>query len=136
MNKKMKPLRSARRAFYWMSVHFADDSPTVNWQQKYAQKIFSTVFAMILIATATLHVKTLFELRFINAEEFFLVLLQFVMMIHGFSAFITIYLFSSRISIVFQSLTQICEKRKENDFKFVLFNIVKYSQNIKIQPNF
>lgn len=110
----MKPLASGRRAFVWMGVCFVDDDP-VSWQQKLAQKIFSVAFGMIVIATATLHVITLSKLRLNNAEEFFLVLVQLVMAVHGLSAFITIYSHGSRISTVFQTLTQIYEKCKRTD---------------------
>lgn len=104
---KMKALEIGRRTFIWLGVHFADEDP-VSWQQK----LFSVVFAIKYIVISALHVITFLKLQRINAEEFFFVLLQLVMMVHSCSAFITIYAYGSRISTVFQSLTQIYEKCK------------------------
>lgn len=108
-SKEMKPLQSGRTAFVWMGVHFVDNDP-IKWQQKLVHKLFSTTFEIVLIVSATLHVISLLNVKLSSPEEFFFVLLQFVMMVHGFSAFITIYSRSSRISTVFQSLTEIYEK--------------------------
>lgn len=111
---EMKPLENSRRTLVWMGVHFTDDDP-VSWRLQLAQKTFAITFAIIFIAFSTLHVITFLKLRFINPEEFFFALLQFIMTVQTTTFFITIYLFSSRISTVFQCLTQIYKKFKQNN---------------------
>lgn len=107
----MKPLEKGRRSLNWMGIYFVDDEP-VSGQLKLAQKSTATIFAITFITISSLHVITFLKLQLINPEEFFFVLLQFVMTAHGTSAFITIYSCSSRITTVFQSLTEIFEKCK------------------------
>ena len=110
----MKPLEKGRRALIWLGIHFADDEP-VSDQLKLTQKAFSIIYAVIFMAFFCVHSMAFLTLRFVNPQEFFLILVQYVMMIHGSTAFITIYSCSSCISKVFQSLTQIYEKCKPND---------------------
>lgn len=109
----MKPLEKGRLALNWMGIYFADDGP-VNWQRKLAQKIFSIAFALTFITFATLNVMTFRKLQSITSEEFFFVLVQFVMSIHMSSGLIAIYLNGAGISTVFQCLTAIYEKCKQN----------------------
>lgn len=108
----MKPLEKGRNALIWMGIHFADDEP-VSQQLKLARKSSAAAFAFIFIVIATMHVIMFIEVRLINnPEEFFIVLLQLVTSIYESAGFITIYVYGSRISIVFQSLAQIYEKCK------------------------
>lgn len=110
----MKPLENGRQALHWMGIHFADDEP-VSGQLKFARRSFAIAYAIIFIVISTLHVITFLQLRFISPEEFFFVLLQFVMTAHGTSAFITVYSCGAHIPIVFQNLTEIYEKCKSNE---------------------
>lgn len=105
----MRPLESGRQILNWLGIQFADDQP-VSRQQKLTQKIFAVIFAMAFIAIATLHTVMFVKLRLTNPEEFFFVLLQFAMFIHTWASFITLYSYSTRISTVFQYLTEIYEK--------------------------
>lgn len=107
----MKPLEKGRRSLIWMGIKFADDEP-VSRHQNFVQKSSAIVFAITFIAFSTLHVITFSNVRLINPEEFFFVLVQFVFTAHGTSAFIMIYSCSSRISNVFQILTQIYKECK------------------------
>lgn len=107
----MRPLEKGRRALNWMGIYFVDDEP-VRWQLKFEQKIFSIVFALTFITFATLNVMAFRKLPSITPEEFFFVLVQFLMSLHVSSGIITIYLNGSGISTVFQQLTKIYEKCK------------------------
>lgn len=109
---KMKPLEKGRRALYWIGVHFTDDDVPVSQQQMMTQKSFACTFAIIFIGMVTFHVIAFFKFQFTNAEEFFSLLLQFVLTAHVFSSYITINSCRSRISTVFQLLTNIYEKCK------------------------
>lgn len=110
----MKLLEKGRRTLNWMGIHFSDDDP-VNRKIKLAQNASTIIFVMLFITIATLHVKSFLNLRIINPEEFFFILTQFVMAAHGSSAFITIYSSCNRITTVFQCLTEIYEKCKQNE---------------------
>lgn len=105
----MKPLEKSRRALNWMGIYFADDHP-VSGQQKLVQKLFAIAFAIVFISFASFHVISLIKLRLTNPEQFFFVLLQFMVTVHATSSFITIYCFGSHISTAFQELTEIYEK--------------------------
>lgn len=109
--KTMKPLERSRQVLVWMGVQFVDDDP-VSLRQKLARKLSTVAFAIVFVAISTLHVTTFLKLRLSNPEEFFFVLLQFAMMGHCCSGFITIYAYGSHISTVLQSLTQIYENCK------------------------
>lgn len=108
---EMKPLEKGRRTLLWMGIHFADDEP-VNDQTKLAQNSVAIIYAMIFIAFCSAHLITFLQLEPINPEEFFFVLLQLVLTVHGFSAFITIYAYGPYITTLFQNLTEIYEKCK------------------------
>lgn len=107
---KPKPFESGRRALTWMGVHFADDDPVpVSDQRKFAKKVFAFVYATLFIGTSIFHVTSL-EFQFVNVEEFFFILVQFIMTVQGSTSFIMIYLHGSRLSTLYQSLTSIYEK--------------------------
>lgn len=110
----MKVLENGRRALNWMGIHFVDDEP-VSRRIKLAQNASAFIFAITFITIAMIHVKTFFNLRTINPEEFFFVLLQFVMTAHGCSAFVTVYTKCGLVSMVFQGLTEIYKKCKQNE---------------------
>lgn len=105
----MKPLETGRRALTWMGIQFADDDPD-GGQQKFAKRVFSVTFRIIFIGISSQHVITFLTLQPVDAEEFFFILLQFVMAVYGITSFITIYSCDSLIPIVFQSLTEIYKK--------------------------
>lgn len=107
----MKLLKSGRRVLIWVGVQFAD-SESVSWQRMVAHHLFALAFAIIFIAISTLYVITFLKLHLVNPEEFFFILLQFVVTIHAFTSFITIYACASHISTVFRLLTEIYEKCK------------------------
>lgn len=112
----MKLLKNGRNVLIWMGVQFADDDDFgVSWQKRFAQKAFYVSFIIIITAIAALHVNSLLTLGLINAELFFFIFLQFIMTMHGITAFMTIYLFGSHISIVIQRLTEIHKKCKWNE---------------------
>lgn len=110
----MKALGNGRRALNWMGIHFVDDEP-VSRRIMLAQNTTAFIFAITFITIALTHVKTFFNLRTINPEEFFFVLLQFVMTAHGCSAFVTIYTKCGRVPMVFQELTEIYGKCKQHE---------------------
>lgn len=110
----MKPLEIGRRSLNWLGIHFVDDNP-VGQKLKLAQKASAVIYAALFISICSLHVITFFSVDTINPEEFFFVLLQFVITAHGSSAFITVYFYGSRISIVFQSLAEIYKECKRNE---------------------
>lgn len=111
----MKPLEKGRRVLNWMGIHFSDDEAVI-WQLKWAQNASAVIYAILFITIFSLYAITFLELQTINPEEFFFVLLQFVMAAHGSSAFITIYLRGAYISSVFKSLTEIYEKCRLKSF--------------------
>lgn len=108
----MKPLERGRRTLIWMGIQFADDEP-IKGRYKLAQIVTSTIYAIVFIAFSSLHLIAFLQLDPINPEEFFFVLLQLVLSVHGFSAFITVYSYGSYITAVFQCLTEIYEKCKQ-----------------------
>lgn len=107
----MKPLEKGRRTLIWLGIHFADDDP-VSRQLNVAHKLSAIIYAIIFMTFSSLHLITFLQLKPINPEEFFFVLLQLVLSVHGLSAFITVYSYGSHITTVFQSLTEIYEKCK------------------------
>lgn len=119
----MKPLEKGRRALNWMGIYFADDEP-VSWRLKIVQKLFSIAFALTFITFATLNAMAFRKLQSITPEEFFFVLVQFVMSLHVSSGLITFYLNGSGISTMFQRLTEIYEKCKQiEQFNGLCFSI-------------
>lgn len=112
--EEMKLLQCGRSTLVWLGVQFADDGP-INWQLKLARKAFAIAYAIIYVGFSAVHVQSFVSVRFSNVEEFFFILSQFTMTIQSSSAFITVYVFNSRLTRVFQSLTQIHKKCKRND---------------------
>lgn len=109
----MKPLEKGRRVLTWIGINFLDeDAPTTN-EEKCARKISPVFFKSICIGIFVVHVITFMKVRFTDAEEYFYTLMQFVFVIHGSSSFITL-VSCSRISIMFQGLTEIYEKCKHS----------------------
>lgn len=119
----MKAFEKGRRTLNWMGIHFVDDEP-ISGHLRLAQNASAAIFAMVFIVIVSLHIKTFVNLRTINPEEFFFVLLQFVMTAHGFSAFITVYSRCSRISVVFQCLTKIYDECEQNERKHYLIQSI------------
>lgn len=107
----MKPLEKGRRVLAWIGINFVDEVAPVTSHQKFARKVFPFMFQSVCIAMFVVHVITLLKVRFIDTEENFYMLMQFVFVIHGSSSFITL-ISCSRISIMFQGLTEIYEKCK------------------------
>lgn len=105
----MKPLQEGRRALIWLGVQFADDD-VVSYRKRLARKAYAFIIGGAFIGVSSVHMAAFLRLRDVNVEEFFFILLQFVMTAHGSSSFIMIYLQGSHISTVIQSLTNIYEK--------------------------
>lgn len=108
----MKPLERGRRTLIWMGIQFADDEP-LKGRFKLTQIVTSTSYAILFIAFSSLHLVAFLQLETVNPEEFFFVLLQLILSVHGLSAFITVYSYGSYITTVFQCLTEIYEKCKQ-----------------------
>lgn len=108
----MKLLQNGRKTLVWLGVHFADDDP-ISSKQKLAKKAFAVTFAITFIVVFSFYVISFLNVQLNDVEEFFFTLLEFLISIQCGAAFITIYLHGSRISTVFQGLTQIYEKCKQ-----------------------
>lgn len=128
----MKPLKRGRQAFIWLGINIADDEPT-SWRQKLAQKTFTISFIMLFITAAIFHLRTFLKLQLTDPEELFFVLIQVMMAIQTSFNFVLIYSCASRISTVFQYLTEIYEKCKQNhrlNFKTETFGDERFFLNL------
>lgn len=108
----MKPLEKGRRVLAWIGINFVDENAPKTIEEKCARKISPVIFRSVCIGIFIIHVITLLKVKFSDTEEYFYTLMQFVFIIHGSSSFITL-ISCSRISIMFQGLTEIYEKCKK-----------------------
>lgn len=111
----MKPLEKGRRVLSWIGIKFKDEEAPVTCEQRFFRVTCPFIFRTVCIAIFVVHVITLLSVRFSDTEEYFYVLMQFVFTIHASSSFITL-ISCSRISIMFEGLTEIYEKCKHIGF--------------------
>lgn len=113
--ENMKPLEKGRQVLTWIGINFVDEVAPTTSGGKCARKISPVLFRSVCIAIFVVHVITLMKVRFTDAEEYFYTLIQFVFIIHGSSSFFTLVA-CSRISLMFQGLTEIYEKCKPREY--------------------